>query len=103
MYFLALLGDWLQGPYVYKLYAYYGFKASQFYPPFYDHSLVSIIILLKTFCYRSHKLLSSMWPDLPPASSSVPAPGLSPTFLAGGRLTFYSTSFFAYIAYKQVS
>ena len=26
MYFLALLGDWLQGPYVYKLYAYYGFK-----------------------------------------------------------------------------
>jgi hypothetical protein len=33
VYFLALLGDWLQGPYVYKLYAYYGFKASQFYPP----------------------------------------------------------------------
>jgi hypothetical protein len=29
VYFLALLGDWLQGPYVYKLYAYYGFKASQ--------------------------------------------------------------------------
>merc|ERR1712179_645985 len=29
VYFLALLGDWLQGPYVYKLYAYYGFKESQ--------------------------------------------------------------------------
>ena len=29
MYFLALLGDWLQGPYVYKLYAFYGFKESQ--------------------------------------------------------------------------
>jgi len=28
VYFLALLGDWLQGPYVYKLYAYYGFKES---------------------------------------------------------------------------
>jgi len=29
VYFAALLGDWLQGPYVYKLYAYYGFKESQ--------------------------------------------------------------------------
>ena len=29
VYFSALLGDWLQGPYVYKLYAYYGFKESQ--------------------------------------------------------------------------
>merc|ERR1719418_349186 len=29
VYFLALLGDWLQGPYVYKLYSYYGFKESQ--------------------------------------------------------------------------
>ena len=29
VYFLALLGDWLQGPYVYKLYDYYGFKESQ--------------------------------------------------------------------------
>merc|ERR1712038_1101981 len=29
VYFLALLGDWLQGPYVYKLYEYYGFKESQ--------------------------------------------------------------------------
>jgi len=29
VYFLALLGDWLQGPYVYKLYAYYGYKESQ--------------------------------------------------------------------------
>jgi len=29
VYFCALLGDWLQGPYVYKLYAYYGFKESQ--------------------------------------------------------------------------
>ena len=29
VYFLALLGDWLQGPYVYKLYAFYGFKESQ--------------------------------------------------------------------------
>merc|ERR1719242_3007674 len=29
VYFMALLGDWLQGPYVYKLYAYYGFKESQ--------------------------------------------------------------------------
>jgi len=28
VYFLALLGDWLQGPYVYQLYAYYGFKES---------------------------------------------------------------------------
>jgi len=28
VYFLALLGDWLQGPYVYKLYAYYNFKES---------------------------------------------------------------------------
>ncbi len=29
VYFLALLGDWLQGPYVYKLYDYYGFPESQ--------------------------------------------------------------------------
>jgi len=29
VYFCALLGDWLQGPYVYKLYAFYGFKESQ--------------------------------------------------------------------------
>jgi len=29
VYFLALLGDWLQGPYVYKLYAYYGFEESE--------------------------------------------------------------------------
>jgi len=29
VYFLALLGDWLQGPYVYKLYSYYGFKESE--------------------------------------------------------------------------
>ena len=29
VYFLALIGDWLQGPYVYKLYEYYGFKESQ--------------------------------------------------------------------------
>eukprot|EP00092_Neocalanus_flemingeri_P010010 GFUD01010790.1.p1 GENE.GFUD01010790.1~~GFUD01010790.1.p1 ORF type:complete len:468 (+),score=77.12 GFUD01010790.1:189-1592(+) len=29
VYFLALLGDWLQGPYVYKLYAFYGFKESE--------------------------------------------------------------------------
>ncbi len=29
VYFLALFGDWLQGPYVYKLYDYYGFKESQ--------------------------------------------------------------------------
>ncbi len=29
VYFLALLGDWLQGPYVYKLYDYYGFKEFQ--------------------------------------------------------------------------
>lgn len=29
VYFLALLGDWLQGPYVYKLYDYYGFRESQ--------------------------------------------------------------------------
>jgi len=28
VYFLALMGDWLQGPYVYQLYAYYGFKES---------------------------------------------------------------------------
>jgi len=28
VYFLALFGDWLQGPYVYKLYAYYGFQES---------------------------------------------------------------------------
>lgn len=28
VYFLALLGDWLQGPYVYKLYSYYGFPES---------------------------------------------------------------------------
>merc|ERR1712226_936671 len=26
VYFLALLGDWLQGPYVYKLYSYYGYR-----------------------------------------------------------------------------
>jgi len=26
VYFLALLGDWLQGPYVYKLYSYYGYE-----------------------------------------------------------------------------
>ncbi len=29
IYFLALLGDWLQGPYVYKLYDYYGFREEQ--------------------------------------------------------------------------
>lgn len=29
VYFLALLGDWLQGPYVYKLYNYYGYQESQ--------------------------------------------------------------------------
>ncbi|XP_059099189.1 molybdate-anion transporter-like [Tigriopus californicus] len=29
VYFLALIGDWLQGPYVYKLYEYYGFRESQ--------------------------------------------------------------------------
>jgi len=29
VYFLALLGDWLQGPYVYKLYAYYGFQEAE--------------------------------------------------------------------------
>ena len=29
VYFLALFGDWLQGPYVYKLYEFYGFKESQ--------------------------------------------------------------------------
>ena len=28
-YFLALLGDWLQGPYVYKLYTYYGYQEHQ--------------------------------------------------------------------------
>ena len=29
VYFLALLSDWLKGPYVYKLYSYYGFEESQ--------------------------------------------------------------------------
>ncbi|XP_013774896.2 molybdate-anion transporter-like [Limulus polyphemus] len=29
VYFLALFGDWLQGPYVYKLYSHYGFMESQ--------------------------------------------------------------------------
>jgi len=29
VYFMALLGDWLQGPYVYKLYSYYGYPESQ--------------------------------------------------------------------------
>lgn len=29
VYFLALFSDWLQGPYVYKLYSYYGFVKSQ--------------------------------------------------------------------------
>lgn len=29
VYFLALFGDWLQGPYIYKLYSYYGFVNSQ--------------------------------------------------------------------------
>ncbi|XP_013779247.1 molybdate-anion transporter-like isoform X1 [Limulus polyphemus] len=29
VYFLALFGDWLQGPYVYKLYSHYGFVESQ--------------------------------------------------------------------------
>lgn len=29
VYFLALLGDWLQGPYVYKLYNYYGYQEHQ--------------------------------------------------------------------------
>ena len=28
-YFAAIFGDWLQGPYVYKLYAEYGFKENQ--------------------------------------------------------------------------
>ncbi|XP_078621452.1 molybdate-anion transporter-like [Branchiostoma floridae x Branchiostoma japonicum] len=29
VYFLALLADWLQGPYLYKLYSHYGFEESQ--------------------------------------------------------------------------
>ena len=29
VFFLALLGDWLQGPYVYKLYNYYGYQEHQ--------------------------------------------------------------------------
>ncbi|KAB7496100.1 Molybdate-anion transporter [Armadillidium nasatum] len=29
VYFMALFSDWLQGPYVYKLYSYYGFASSQ--------------------------------------------------------------------------
>lgn len=29
IYFLALFGDWLQGPYIYKLYSHYGFASSQ--------------------------------------------------------------------------
>jgi len=29
VYFLALLSDWLQGPYVYKLYSHYGFQGDQ--------------------------------------------------------------------------
>ena len=29
VYFMALMGDWLQGPYVYKLYSYYGYPESQ--------------------------------------------------------------------------
>ena len=29
VYFLALMGDWLQGPYVYKLYEFYGFREDQ--------------------------------------------------------------------------
>lgn len=29
VYFLALFGDWLQGPYVYKLYHYYGYKEAE--------------------------------------------------------------------------
>ena len=29
VYFLALLGDWLQGPYVYRLYNYYGYQEHQ--------------------------------------------------------------------------
>lgn len=28
-YFMALFSDWLQGPYVYKLYSYYGFPSDQ--------------------------------------------------------------------------
>ena len=28
-YYLALFSDWLKGPYVYKLYSYYGFEESQ--------------------------------------------------------------------------
>ncbi len=29
VYFLALLGDWLQGPYVYKLYHYYHYEETE--------------------------------------------------------------------------
>ena len=29
VYFLALFGDWLQGPYVYRLYNYYGYQEDQ--------------------------------------------------------------------------
>ena len=29
VYFLALFGDWLQGPYVYKLYSYYAYEEEQ--------------------------------------------------------------------------
>ena len=29
VYFMALFGDWLQGPYVYKLYSFYGYQESQ--------------------------------------------------------------------------
>ncbi len=103
VYFLALLGDWLQGPYVYKLYAYYGFKASQFFPQFYDNSLVFILIYHRLFVTG----VSNCHPLCGRVCLQRPLRYLHRAsrwhFWQEVGLLFYSTSFFANIAYRQVS
>ena len=63
VFFLALLGDWLQGPYVYKLYNYYGYQehqiatlyvagfASRYKQYFFCLKYVSILLAIKCSTY----------------------------------------------------
>ena len=52
VYFMALIGDWLQGPYVYKLYSYYGYPESQvsmstyLVRPFHSYYKMNLLFLL---------------------------------------------------------
>ena len=54
VYFMALLGDWLQGPYVYKLYSYYGYPESQVcmtHNSVYLKQFIFILNILHNFVY----------------------------------------------------